>query len=267
MLRFLRDDDFDALVAAANEAFSDYLVSMSMTAPQLREICARRGVVLELSPAAFDGKRIVAYTLNALGTWNGVPSAYDGGTGVVPSHRRRGLARQLLETSFPALRARGARQMVLEVLEKNERAVPLYRALGFELTRRLHCWRYSGAAELDRDAVEIALDDAPLHFCDAAPSWQNAIEAVRRAGDDRRVIAVDGGYVIVHAATGDLAQLAVDPARRRRGIGTRLLRHAAAVAAKPLRIRNVELAAEPFFVAAGAELFATQLEMLRATLD
>jgi len=266
-VRFLGEADFDALVAAFNDAFSDYLVPMRLTAPQLREMCMRRGVVLELSPAEFDGERIAGYTLNALGTFHGVPSAYDSGTGVVPSHRRRGLARQLLEISFPALCARGATQMVLEVLEPNERAAALYRALGFEVTRRLQCWRYSGAAALDGEANEIAIDDVPAHFCDFPPSWQNSIESLRRSGDDRRVLAVDGGYVIVHAATGDLAQLAVDPARRRCGIGTRLLRHAAAVAAKPLRILNVEESMSGFLAAAGAEPFIAQLEMLRATLD
>ena len=267
MLRFLGGDDFDGLVTAFNEAFSDYLVPMHLTAAQLREMCTRRGVILELSPAEFDGERIAGYTLNALGTFNGVPSAYDSGTGVVPSHRRRGLARQLLEASFPALRARGAAQMVLEVLEPNERAAALYHALGFEVTRRLQCWRYSGAAELDVAAKEIAIDDARIEYCDFAPSWQNSIDSLRRSGDDRRVITVDGGYVIVHAATGDLAQLAVDPARRRRGIGTRLLRHAAAVAAKPLRILNVEESMSEFLAAAGAELFVTQLEMLRSLHD
>src|ERR1043166_9257057 len=114
---------------------------MHLTAPQLREMCTRRGVVFELSPAEFDGERIAGYTLNALGTWNGVPSAYDSGTGIVPSHRRRGLARTLLEVSFEKLRERGAKQMVLEVLEENAKAVALYRALGFEVTRRFDCWR------------------------------------------------------------------------------------------------------------------------------
>ena len=270
MLRFLGDGDFDALVAASNEAFSDYLVPLHFAAPFLRQMCRRRGVVLELSPAVFDGGRIAAYTLNALGTWNGVPSAYDSGTGVVPSHRRRGLARQLFDVSFPALRARGAEQMILEVLEQNDRAVALYRSLRFEVTRRLECWRYAGAAALDSDAVEISIDDVPSEFCDVAPSWQNSLQCLRRSDDDKRVIALDGGYVVVHAATGDLAQLAVDPARRRRGVGTRLLRHAAAVAEAPLRILNVDARSgviRKFLEAAGAEPFVAQLEMARATLD
>jgi ribosomal protein S18 acetylase RimI-like enzyme len=271
VLRFLGDGDFDALVAASNEAFSDYLVPLHFAAPFLREMCGRRGVVLELSPAIVDGeRRIVAYTLNALGTWNGAPSAYDSGTGVAPSHRRRGLARQLLDVSFPALHARGARQMILEVLEENERAVALYRSLRLEVTRKLDCWRYDGAAAFDAEAREIAIDDVPVEYADVAPSWQNSLQCLRRSNDDKRVIAVDGGYVIVHAATGDLAQLAVDPSQRRRGVGTRLLRHAAAVAEKPLRILNVDARSEvirKFLEAAGAERFIMQLEMARATLD
>jgi ribosomal protein S18 acetylase RimI-like enzyme len=274
VLRFLGEDDFDALVIAFNEAFSDYLVPMQITAPRLREMSARRGVVLELSAGAFDGGRMTAFTLNALGTFDGVPSAYDSGTGAVPSHRRHGLARQLLEMSFPALHERGATRMILEVLEPNARAVALYRSLGFEVMRRLQCWDFKRAGERSDAIEEIAIDDVPAAFCDVAPSWQNALESLRRSRDDRRVLAAVehgdvAGYAVVHAATGDLAQLAVDPAWRRRGIGSRLLRHAAAVAGMPLRILNVDDRSAPirrFLEAAGATPFVAQLEMARATL-
>src|ERR1700760_4340038 len=89
VFRTLTDGDFDAVVACFSEAFSDYAVSFSMTAPQLREINARRAVVFGLSAGAFDGDRLVGFTLNGL---DGA-TAYDSGTGVVPSHRRQGLAR------------------------------------------------------------------------------------------------------------------------------------------------------------------------------
>jgi ribosomal protein S18 acetylase RimI-like enzyme len=215
---------------------------------------------------------MVAFTLNALGTWNGVPSAYDSGTGVVPSHRRQGLARELLECSFDALRERGATQMILEVLEANERAVALYRTLGFEVTRRLQCWRYDGPAAHDEHVVDIPLDDLPRDVCDVAPSWQNALEALRRSDDDRRVLAMDdrSGYAVVHAATGDFAQLGVAPSARRQGVGTRLLRHAAAVAGKPLRMLNVDGGSSTireFLRAAGATPTVAQFEMRRMLGD
>jgi hypothetical protein len=52
-IRTLTAGDFDAILAAFNEAFSDYAVRFSLTAAQLREICARRAVVFELSVGAF----------------------------------------------------------------------------------------------------------------------------------------------------------------------------------------------------------------------
>jgi ribosomal protein S18 acetylase RimI-like enzyme len=114
--RTLTGDDFDAVVAAFNEAFSDYAVRFSMTALQLREI---------------DGDRLVGFTLNG---FDG-ETAYDSGTGVIPSHRRQGLASGMMEYILPVLCDAGARQYLLEVIESNSRAIALYESLGFKTTR------------------------------------------------------------------------------------------------------------------------------------
>jgi [ribosomal protein S18]-alanine N-acetyltransferase len=51
--------------------------------------------------------------------------------GVLPSSRRRGVARALLSDLFSRARAAGATRIVLEVAADNEAARALYRALGF----------------------------------------------------------------------------------------------------------------------------------------
>ncbi len=51
---------------------------------------------------------------------------------VDPPHRRRGLARSLLEHGLVALQRRGADEVFLEVRESNHSAQALYRARGFE---------------------------------------------------------------------------------------------------------------------------------------
>lgn len=51
---------------------------------------------------------------------------------VSPTVRRRGVARALLEAAIGALRSRGAKQLYLEVDEKNAAAFALYRGLGAE---------------------------------------------------------------------------------------------------------------------------------------
>ncbi|MEA2339743.1 MAG: hypothetical protein QOE82_3750 [Thermoanaerobaculia bacterium] len=264
--RTLTGDDFDAVVAAFNEAFSDYAVRFSMTALQLREICARRAVVFELSVGAFDGDHLVGFTLNG---FDG-QTAYDSGTGVIPSHRRQGLARGMMEYILPVLCDAGARQYLLEVIESNSRAVALYESLGFKTTREFTCWKFESNGSRDASIRPIELDQIE-NFRDVEPSWQNSDAAIRRALDPRTILgAFDGdlltGYAVVFPRTHDLAQLAIRRTHRRRGIGSALLECAAAEAEGTVRILNVDASDEgidAFLRARGSEQFIRQREMAR----
>src|SRR5688500_8226263 len=106
MIRSLRADDFDEIHRAFVEAFSDYIVPMKPTPEALREMFTRRGWVPELLSGIFENERLVAFTLNGFEDATG----YDTGSGVIPTHRRRGLARQTMEHSFALLRDAGAKR-------------------------------------------------------------------------------------------------------------------------------------------------------------
>ena len=64
--------------------------------------------------------------MNALGEWQGKPTAYDAGTGVIPAYRRQGIAEELFTFMVPHLKEASVEQYLLEVLTGNERAVALY---------------------------------------------------------------------------------------------------------------------------------------------
>jgi ribosomal protein S18 acetylase RimI-like enzyme len=257
VIRALRHDDFDAVFSAFCEAFSDYVVSLSPTREQLQEMLTRRGWAPHLSAGVFEGARMVAFTLNGFDD----RVAYDSGTGVVPSHRRRGLGREMTDFVLPLLREAGAERYVLEVIESNAPAIALYRAAGFQETRPLQCWTYAA----DVPSTEpIARGAMHPEYCDVAPSWQNSTASLRRARDRFEAVGNDDGYAVVFPSNGDLAQLAVRPAARRRGLGTRLLRDAAAIAGKPLRIINIDDRSSDiarFLEAAGARRTIRQREM------
>ena len=238
--RTLTADDFDAVYAAFTDAFSDYVVKLSPSREQLVEMLTRRGYLPGASVGLFDDKRLAAFTLNGVEGERG----YDSGTGVVLSHRRRGLGRTVMEASFDALRGQGCTSYVLEVLDNNHKAVKLYRALGFEEVRGLQCWTYQPA---ENDAGRTAR--APL------PSWQNSDASVARA-TDHHVTVGDGS--VLFPSNGDLVL--------RGTLTADVLREAATIAGKPLRIMNVderdrEVAA--FLEAAGATRTVRQLELVR----
>jgi ribosomal protein S18 acetylase RimI-like enzyme len=257
LIRTLHHDDFDAVFTAFREAFSDYVVPLSLTREQLQEMLTRRGWAPHLSAGVFDGARMVAFTLNGFED----RSAYDSGTGVVPSHRHRGLGREMIGFVLPLLRDAGAERYVLEVIDSNAPAIAIYRAAGFQETRKLQSWIYDADAP---SAEPIARGAMHPEYCDVAPSWQNSTASIRRARDRFEVIGNDDGYAVVFPSNGDLPQLAVRPEARRRGLGTRLLREAAAIAGKPLRILNIDDRASDiaaFLEAAGARRIVRQLEM------
>jgi ribosomal protein S18 acetylase RimI-like enzyme len=263
VIRTLTHDDFESLFAAFRAAFSDYVVPFQPTREQLMEMFTRRGWVPSLSVGAFDGNAMVAFTVNAVDH----ETAYDSGTGVVPTHRRQGLARALMLKSFEVLG--GCETYVLEVLDNNVRAVELYRSLGFREERGLQSWTYeSSSLPVDESTSTGRLDDWTTRrpFQDVTPSWQNSDASIARATDPHTVLADEHGFAIVFPGSGDLARLAVRPESRRQGHGTRLLNAAAAVAGKPLRIINVDerdAGIAKFLEHVGARRLVRQLEMIR----
>ena len=263
VIRPLTAADFDALPGAFNEAFSDYVVPFQITREQLAEMLRRRAWLPEASVAAFEGDRIVAFTLNGVDGNH----AYDSGTGVVPTHRRQGLAREMMVRSIDLLRAHRCTSYVLEVLEQNEKAVALYRGLGFEETRKLQCWRYEGHGHSSPSPLRLCDSETLRLAWDVTPSWQNSPAAIQRAADPHHTLGDEHGCVVVFPSNGDVPQLAVAREARRRGIGTRLLHEASALAGKPLRIMNVDdrdAGIAAFLEAAGATRTVRQLEMLLA---
>ena len=254
-IRPLTGVGFETMTAAFNDAFSDYDISAKYTVEYLTNLIVRRGYRPDLAVGAFDGDRLVGFVFNCLDG----DAAYNSGTGVVISHRRRGIARQLVQRSIDLL---PARRYILEVIETNTRAAALYRELGFVETRRFQCWKFSGAPRPSSAAAGVG-GPPPDDWFDMQPSWQNSLASIRRSREPYDVLGDDRGSVVVFPSNGDVPLLAVRPDSRRLGIGRNLLRAAAAHVGKPLRIMNVEDRFEGFFERVGAEKFVRQIEMVR----
>ena len=130
-IKSLEKTSFGTLSEAFGQAFADYEVQLDKT--QLRRMLRRRGFDPRLSFAAFDGERIAAFTLNGTGNFNGLPTAYDTGTGTLEAYRGQGLAAKVFEHSIPYLREAGIRQYLLEVLQHNTKR---YRSTGSSGSKR-----------------------------------------------------------------------------------------------------------------------------------
>src|SRR3954452_1248190 len=86
-VRPLTGVSFDEIFECFSLGFSDYVVPFQPSREALLEMLTRRGWSQELSAGAFDDSRLVGFTLNCIDG----DRAYDSGTTVIPSHRRRGI--------------------------------------------------------------------------------------------------------------------------------------------------------------------------------
>lgn len=101
-IRNLEHIDFDTLFHSFKPAFSDYEIHFEKE--EVRSMLKRRGYNPCLSFAAFDNGEIVAFTLNGIGTFNNIPTAYDTGTGTLKAYRRQGLAAKIFNYALTYLK-------------------------------------------------------------------------------------------------------------------------------------------------------------------
>jgi ribosomal protein S18 acetylase RimI-like enzyme len=253
--RFLDDGYFRRLYDAFIEAFSDYVVPFALSETQFRNHLNLNAVDLTRSVGCFEGERLIGFSLNGFGIWNGKSSVYDAGTGVIPRFRRRGLSKKMFDAMLPRFQNEGVKQFLLEVIETNTKALSLYERLGFTQVREL--------ALLQRDEKSTSSADQPKDlklrdieepnwnqlttFWDGNSSWQNSVAAIERSRPMKRIIGAFVnkecvGYIVFSSTFGRIAQLAVDKAHRNRGVGTTLLDVLQANTSEgfPLQVINID---------------------------
>ena len=270
----------DELFAAFSKAFKDYDIQISKA--ELEVMISRRGYVPELSFGAFENGQLVSFTLNGIGTFNGIKTAYDTGTGTVETFRGKGLASRIFQHSLPELKNAGIQHYLLEVLQHNTSAVSVYRKQGFLASREFNYFSAEGTSVRTDSGklpegyriqpIDLKLKRQMSSFHDFPPSWQNSFESVERRLTDFLMWGIFSGdiltgYCIFEPHSGDITQIAVAPAHRKRGVATCLLREAAKANRHPnLKLINTDIRCQAITLWAasvGLTLQGRQFEMIR----
>ena len=279
-IRSLSQINFDTIFTAFNQAFADYEVQLNRE--QLQTMLKRRGFNPDLSFAAFEENKIIAFTLNGIGYFNGISTAYDTGTGTLKEYRGQGLATKIFEYSIPYLVESNIKQYLLEVLQHNTKAVSVYRNLGFETTREFNyyvCKNEDINNEIKTSDISYLIQPIEIEkfksipdFWDFHPSWQNSFESIKRAPDnfislgvftDKKLI----GYCVFDPASGDITQIAVDKQFRRKGVASLLLNEMIKLNKNDaIKIINTDVSCDSisgFLKAKNIDITGKQFEMIK----
>jgi ribosomal protein S18 acetylase RimI-like enzyme len=199
-MRLVEASSFDSAFLADlfTRGYEEYFVPFHMDAATFADVVDRWDIDLDRSCVAFDDGETVGLANLAVRGERG----WIGGIGVIPSARRRGIGRALMEAVLEV----APPHVSLEVIEQNEPARKLYEQLGFTTRRMLEVWTL--AAEVEAGEVRDA-EPQPLGQTDLP--WQRE-DASMPPGCER--IEVDGGAALFRVTKGTvgIGQLAASDA-------------------------------------------------------
>lgn len=236
-IKSLKEVEFNEIFEAFSEAFKDYEIQINKQ--EFKTMINRRGFDPQLSFGIFNENRLVSLTCNGVGTFNGIKTAYDTGTGTIKEFRGKDYATEVFNYSIPYLKEAGITQYLLEVLQHNEKAVSIYKKIGFEVTREFNYYvtkqdKLNFCSKIKDtgfciNEINVADIEHWNDFMDFVPSWQNSFEAINRKLDDFVGLGAYkdnklAGYCILEPNSGDITQIAVKQQYRRMGIATTLLK-------------------------------------------
>jgi len=168
--------------------YEGYFVPVHVDAATVERIGGLWDVDLSRSRVAFEADEPVGFAYLAVrGT-----RAWIGGIGVVPTARRRGFGRTLMQ----AVLAEAPGDVTLEVIEKNVAAKSLYDELGFETQRMLEVW--SLTTQVPATSVrEVAAGPLGQHDL----PWQRQDASLSA---DYQCIEADGGAALFRVTDGNV---------------------------------------------------------------
>jgi ribosomal protein S18 acetylase RimI-like enzyme len=268
------------IYTAFMEAFSDYLVPIKLSPEQFHNKLINEGVDLSLSAGAFVEGKLVGMVLNATGVWQGRPTFYNAGSGVVPAYRGQSITNRLFQYVAPELKKQGIKHGLLEVLQNNLVGINIYQRVGFSISRKLDCYKLARKEELQPKplkGLELGtLDlfqqlDQLSQWHNWNPSWQNSHATIRRnkmaTGFTALLDGVPVGYIVGDISTGRVAQFCVKPGMRGKGIGKHLFTKMGSVLQPgvTLSLINVDSSdhdTKEFLTSSGFDKIIAQYEMV-----
>lgn len=124
-----------------NDGFSDYVIDIRATDTYLSERWKLGGVDFSLSGGAWIGDKLVGIVIIMVAEVNGTLTAFNGATCVRPEARGQAATKRIFDFLIPKFKEKGILKAQLEVLEENNRAIAVYKKIGFDINRKLLCFK------------------------------------------------------------------------------------------------------------------------------
>lgn len=256
------------------KVFADYQVKFTLSYEDFSKMLLKKGYNGSYSIGAFKQDKLIGFILNGLRTWNGKKTLYDLGTGVIADMQHCGITSEMFAQMKKIASSINIDQYLLEVIQSNDSALQLYLKKGFKIQRELKCFQikkenYQVIKKYEVSHVDYLDLNELSCFWNYQPSWQNSNDSLIAVKEqfyysvvyDKNKIV---GYGVINKKSGDIGQLAVLPAYRKKGIGKSILSDLIQrTSGSVIQVLNIDDQDTQLFLKhQGFENFVDQYEML-----
>jgi ribosomal protein S18 acetylase RimI-like enzyme len=232
--------DMDLIFNAFSIGFSDYIIKHDMPKDIFVKIFfGPEGNTLESSFIALEDNRPVGVVLSGIKEYEGIKTIRCGTLAVDPEYRGKGVSKRLMELHKEEGINNGCKQLFLEVIVSNERAVNFYKKLNYDKIYDLVYFSLSDIHKLkEKDALTLEIKVIDIETVRKSQeriegvhlNWQNDMEYIEKSEGQSNLGAYANnklvGVVSVNKST-RLNYIWVENSLRHKGVATRLLVEAA----------------------------------------
>ena len=204
-LKRLSTCSFQTALEVWNEGFQGYFVDMTLSLDKFLARLTSDCVSPELSFIAFVAERPVGFLLNAIRANGMMKSAWNGGTGVIPSHRGRGIGRALVNASIELYEAHGVEVATLEAVRDNKSAINLYKDCGYATVEELTFLDAGDSVpsfglKVGFTVRQVSLSSVgALSFYPELSAWQGQWQSLLASNGEAIIVSDQSGSVVGYA--------------------------------------------------------------------
>jgi ribosomal protein S18 acetylase RimI-like enzyme len=229
------EDDF--IHQAFQAGFSDYMVKMDFSMEDfIRRFFGPEGNGREHSFIAFYQDEPVGVILGGIRNYETMKTMRCGALAISPNFRGAGISQRLFELHKEEAIKQGCKQLFLEVIVGNDRAINFYKKLGYEKIYDIVYFTNQDLTQLQKTTSKVHVERIDFHDFQHGIekwnyhiNWQNDIDTIAKIPNITYYAAFENGHLAaglsIHSG-GNIHFLMVDKAYRGKGIGTQLLQTA-----------------------------------------
>lgn len=231
--------DMDAIFKAFQIGFSDYIIKKEITKDFFeKHFFGPEGNRLEHSFIAFDGEKPVGVILGGMKRYEGIKTLRCGALCVNPDYRGTEVSKNLFGMHKQDAIENQCKQLILEVIVGNDRAIRFYEKMGYKKIYDLSYYSHDEPIALKGsllNSIDFIQEDISIlkelrsQIQDIHINWQNDFDYIEKLEDQVHYgVYREGslmGALTIHTK-GKISFLWVHPELRNNGIAKCIIAHA-----------------------------------------